>query len=131
MNESCKHHRTILSKPLSPNLPFSPAVSFGPFIFLSGIVGRNQATGEISKGDIEEQTRQAMENIRHELARAGSSLENVLKITVFLTDINRFPQMNDAYRAFFSGDTPARTCVAVSALPDPEALVEIEAVAGQ
>jgi 2-iminobutanoate/2-iminopropanoate deaminase len=131
MNESCKHHRTIVSKPLSPNLPFSPAVSFGPFVFISGIVGRDHATGEIAKGDIEGQTRQAMENIRHQLELAGSSMESVLKITVFLTDIKLFPRMNDAYCSFFSGDFPARTTVQVVAVPDPEALVEIEAVAGR
>jgi 2-iminobutanoate/2-iminopropanoate deaminase len=131
MNESCKHHRTIVSKPLSPNLPFSPAVSFGPFVFLSGIVGRNHATGEIAKGNIEEQTRQAMENIGHQLEIAGSSMESVLKITVFLTDIRLFSRMNNAYCSFFPDDFPARSCVAVTGIPDPDALVEIEAVAGR
>jgi 2-iminobutanoate/2-iminopropanoate deaminase len=131
MSEGCKHQRGIVSKPLSANLPFSPAVTFGPFVFVSGIVGRNHATGEIAKGDIATQTRQAMENIRHQLELAGSSLEQVLKVTIFLTDIKLFKQMNEAYCSFFSGDFPARTCVEVLAVPDPDALVEIECIAGK
>lgn len=130
MSESCKHHRGIVSKPLSPNLPFSPAVTFGPFVFVSGIVGRNHSTGEIVLGDIDAQTRQAMENIRHQLELAGSSLERVLKVTIFLTDMKLFRKMNDAYCSFFAEDYPARSCAEVSAVPDPEALVEIECIAG-
>jgi 2-iminobutanoate/2-iminopropanoate deaminase len=130
MSESCKHHRGIVSKPLSSNLPFSPAVTFGPFVFVSGIVGRNHSTGEISIGDIEAQTRQAMENIRHQLELAGSSLERVLKVTIFLTDMKLFKKMNESYCTFFADDFPARSCVEVSAVPDPEALVEIECIAG-
>jgi 2-iminobutanoate/2-iminopropanoate deaminase len=72
-----------------------------------------------------------MENIRHQLELAGSSLEQVLKVTIFLTDIKLFKQMNEAYCSFFSGDFPARTCVEVLAVPDPDALVEIECIAGK
>ncbi len=130
MSESCKHQRGIVSKPLSPSLPFSPAVTFGPFVFVSGLVGRNHSTGEIAIGDIDAQTRQAMENIRHQLELAGSSLERVLKVTIFLTNMKLFKKMNEAYCSFFSGDFPARSCAEVSAVPDPEALVEIECIAG-
>ncbi|MEI6509814.1 MAG: RidA family protein [bacterium] len=111
-------------------MPFSPAVTFGPFVFVSGIVGRNFATGEIAKGDIEAQTRQAMENIRAQLELAGSSLDRVLKVTVFITDMKLFGRMNEAYCSFFEGDYPARSCAEVSAVPDPEAMVEIECIAG-
>jgi 2-iminobutanoate/2-iminopropanoate deaminase len=130
MSESCKHHRGTVSKPFSPSLPFSPAVTFGPFVFVSGIIGRNFSTGEIAIGDIESQTRQAMENIRHQLELAGSSLERVLKVTVFITDMKLFQRMNKVYSSFFEGDYPARSCAEVSAVPDPEAMVEIECIAG-
>jgi 2-iminobutanoate/2-iminopropanoate deaminase len=71
-----------------------------------------------------------MENLRQELEKAGTDFEHALKVTIFITDIRLFARMNEAYRTFFPSAFPARTCVEVSSLPDPEALVEIDLIAG-
>ena len=123
------YKKEIVSKPPKPNLPYSPAVGCGPFVFTSGIVGRDPASGQIAKGDVGSQTRQAMGNIAAHLEKAGSSLDQALKATIFITDMNLYAEMNKAYSSLFSGDPPARSCVEVSRLPDPEALVEIELIA--
>ncbi len=122
--------RKVVSRVLSPSLPFSKVIAYGDLVFVSGLIGRDHETGEISP-DIKDQTRLAMENIGRELALAGTSLDNVLKATVFITDMKLFPEMNGVYRSFFATDPPARSCVEVKALPDPEALVEIEVIAGR
>jgi 2-iminobutanoate/2-iminopropanoate deaminase len=98
-------------------------------VFLSGLVGRDFRTGEITKGDITRQMQQALRNLAEHLERAGTNLENALKVTIFLTDMSLYARMNEAYVSFFKSDPPARTCVEVSKLPDPDALVEIELVA--
>lgn len=112
--------------------PFSPVVVHGDWVFVSGTVGRDPETKEIARGDVAAQTRQALETIRRHLERVGSGMDKVVKATVFLVDMAHFSQMNEAYRAAFpEGRLPARSCVQVVALPDPEALVEIEVVAGR
>jgi 2-iminobutanoate/2-iminopropanoate deaminase len=123
------YSRQIVSRPIKAALPFSPAVACGPFVFLSGLVGRDFRTGDISKGDITRQMQQALRNLAEHLERAGTNLENALKVTIFLTDMSLYARMNEAYVSFFQSDPPARTCVEVSKLPDPDALVEIELVA--
>lgn len=101
-------------------------------MFVSGTVGRDPETKEIARGDVAAQTRQALETIRRHLERVGSGMDKVVKATVFLVDMAHFSQMNEAYRAAFpEGRLPARSCVQAVALPDPEALVEIEVVAGR
>lgn len=125
MNE--QKRREIISK--ADQLPFSKVLAYGDLVFVSGMVGRNPKTGEIAVGDITAQTRQVLENIRDQLALAGTSLDKALKVTLFLTDMSLFNEMNLAYRAFFGSEFPARSCVAVTALPDPQALVEIEVMA--
>jgi 2-iminobutanoate/2-iminopropanoate deaminase len=121
--------REIIAVPDSTDLPFSTVVGFDNIIFVSGMVGRHPETGQIAAADIVEQTRQTLANIEAQLAKAGLSLKNVLKATVFLTDMELIQQMNQAYIAFFTPGLPARSCVQVTALPDPEALVEIEVIA--
>jgi|YNPNPStandDraft_1061719.scaffolds.fasta_scaffold183401_1 2-iminobutanoate/2-iminopropanoate deaminase len=112
--------------------PFSPVVVYGDLVFVSGTIGRNPETGEIARGDVAAQTRQTLETIRRRLEQVGSSMDQVVKATVFLVDMAHFPEMNEAYRAAFpEGRLPARSCVQVVALPDPEALVEIEVIAGR
>ncbi len=111
--------------------PYSPFVVYGDLVFVSGTIGRDPETGEIVRGDVAAQTRQALETIRRRLEQAGSGLEKVVKATVFLVDMAHFSQMNEAYREAFPGPLPARSCVQVTALPDPEALVEIEVIAGR
>jgi 2-iminobutanoate/2-iminopropanoate deaminase len=121
--------REVIPGPAGPGSPFSAAIAFGDLVFVSGLVGRDPATRAIAAGDIHAQTTQALSNIRDQLERAGSSKDRVLKITVFLTDMRLFERMNEAYTAFFVSELPARSCIAVAALPDEQALVEIEAIA--
>lgn len=106
--------------------PFSAAVRTGNLLFLSGQVGRRD--GKVGDG-IEEQTRFTVENIRDTLAKAGCTLEDVVKVTVFLTDMALWPKMNDVYKEFFSSEPPARSALGVNGLALPEFLVEIECVA--
>ena len=121
--------KEVISKPAKAGMPYSPAVSWGPLVFLSGIVGRDPASGQIAVGNVGSQTRQAMENIAVHLQKAGSGFEQAVKATVFITDMSLFAEMNEVYSSFFTGDPPARSCVEVAKLPDPEALVEIELIA--
>lgn len=121
--------RELLVK--SAQFPFSTAVGFGNLVFISGAIGRNPENGQIAVGDVAEQTRQTLMNLQNSLEEVGSSLEQVLKVTIFLTDMNNFSQMNAAYRSVFKDGFPARSCVEVSALPDKDALVEIEMIAGR
>jgi len=109
-------------------LPFSEAVQVGDFLFLSGQLGFVPGTRELAPGGITEETRQVMENIKAILERNGSSLDRVVKCTVFLADIGEWPAMNEVYRGFFPTDPPARSAVAVSGLA-LDARVEIECIA--
>jgi len=120
--------RRIIAVPENKNLPFSTVVGFGDLIFVSGMIGRDPETGQIA-ADIVEQTRQTLANVEAQLAKAELSLVNVLKATVFITDMRLVQEMNRAYRDFFKDGLPARSCVQVAALPDSEALVEIEVIA--
>ena len=108
--------------------PYSQAVEAGGFIFVSGQIPLVPATGEIVKGDIEAQTTQVLENLREILTAAGSSLEQAVKTTVYLTDITDFSRVNDVYARYFTKEPPARVCVEVSDLPK-QALVEIDVIA--
>lgn len=121
--------REILVKAPKETLPFSTAVGCGPFVFVSGLVGRDPDSGQIAKGDVAAQTRQAMRNLARQLEKAGTGLDHALKATIFVTDMGAYAQMNEAYASAFSAAPPARSCVEVSRLPDPEALVEIEMIA--
>lgn len=108
--------------------PYSQAIKVNGFIFASGQLGLVPATGEFSEGGIEEQTRQSLTNVKNVLEAAGSSLEKVVKTTVFLKDIKDFAAMNKVYSEFFKGEYPARSAVQMAALPK-DGLVEIEVVA--
>lgn len=119
----------IIAVPPNENLPFSSVVGFENLVFVSGLVGRHPDTGKIAVGDIVEQTRQTIANVEQQLSKAGLSLKNVMKATVFITDMGMVQKMNQVYVSFFESGLPARSCVQVVALPDPEALVEIEVIA--
>lgn len=108
--------------------PYSIATQFCDLIFTSGQLGIDPATGNLVPGGIEAETRQVLININNVLEAAGSSLENVLKTTVFLRDIEDFSKMNAVYAEFFKVDCPARSAFQVAALPKGGA-VEIETVA--
>jgi 2-iminobutanoate/2-iminopropanoate deaminase len=127
--EAKRATKEVISGPPGPGLPFSTAIAYGDLVFVSGLVGRDPVTRQIAIGDVRAQTAQALANIQAQLERAGSSLDRVLKATVFLTDMRLFGRMNEAYVAAFSTDPPARSCVAVTALPDEQAVVEIEVIA--
>ena len=108
--------------------PYSQAVKAGDLVFASGQIPLNPLTGEMVDGDIQDQTRQCLKNLRTVLEAAGSCLENIVKTTVFIVRMEDFPLINEAYGEFFPDVPPARACVEVSALPKG-AQVEVEAVA--
>lgn len=108
--------------------PYSQAIEANGMVFMSGQIPVNPATGEFVEGGIVEQTTQVFENIKNVLAEAGLTTANVVKTTVFLTDMSLFADMNAVYAKYFDGAFPARSAVAVKALPKG-ALVEIECIA--
>jgi 2-iminobutanoate/2-iminopropanoate deaminase len=108
--------------------PYSAAVKTQQLIFTAGQLGMIPETGKLIEGGIEQETRQALLNLQAILEQAGSSLELVVKTTVFLNDITEFARMNNVYADFFKHDPPARSAIQVAALPKGAA-VEIEAVA--
>jgi len=108
--------------------PYSQAIRTDSLIYTAGQIALDPATGELVSGSIEEQTRQVLSNLLNVLEAAGSSLEHVIKTTVFLKDMNDFPKMNSIYAEFFGENPPARSTVAVAGLPKG-GLVEVEAVA--
>jgi len=107
--------------------PYSQAIKTDGFVFASGQLGLNPETGKLVEG-VEEQTRQSLRNLSAVLETAGSSMENVVKTTIFLANIADFPVVNAAYGAAFSGPPPARSTVQGAALP-LGGLVESEAIA--
>jgi len=108
--------------------PYSQAIRVGHFVFTAGQLAFDPAIGKLVEGGIEEQTRQALRNIAAVLEAAGSSLDKVVKTTVFLKDMGDFKAMNGVYATFFANQPPARSTVEVAALP-LGALVEIDAIA--
>ncbi len=108
--------------------PYSQAVRVGDLIYSAGQVALVPETGKLMEGDIETQTRQVMENLAAVLQAAGSSLTQVVKTTIFVTDISDFAKVNQVYGSFFQDNPPARSTVQVAALP-LGAKVEIEVVA--
>jgi len=108
--------------------PYSQAIRSESMVFTAGQVGLDPATGELVDGGIEAQTRQVLTNLKYVLEASDSGLNYVVKTLVFLKDMNDFAKMNAIYGEFFSQNPPARSTVAVAALPKG-ALVEIEAVA--
>jgi 2-iminobutanoate/2-iminopropanoate deaminase len=123
-------HRTVISTERAPAAigPYSQAIAAGSLIFLSGQLPIDPATGALIDGDIAAMTRQIFRNIETVLAAAGSTLSKVVKVTVFLTDLNDFQAMNAAYAEFFTHDPPARSTVQVARLPR-DARIEIEVIA--
>jgi 2-iminobutanoate/2-iminopropanoate deaminase len=122
--------RKIISTKEAPDAvgPYSQAVRVGKIVYTAGQIALDPATGKIVEGDIEVQTARVMKNLQAVLEAAGTGLENVVKTTVFLKDINDFAAMNGVYGQYFGNKPPARSTVPVAGLP-LGALVEIEAVA--
>jgi len=108
--------------------PYSQAIEAGPFLFVSGQVPIDPSTGELVAGDIRQQTRQVLENIKNILGSRGLSMEQVVKTTLFLKDMGNFSQVNEVYASYFQAEPPARSTVEVAKLPR-NVDIEIEAVA--
>jgi 2-iminobutanoate/2-iminopropanoate deaminase len=108
--------------------PYSQAIKANGFLFLSGQVALDPKTGEMTGGDIRQQTERVLENVKGILEAAASNLHHVVKTTVFLKDMNDFPAMNEVYGRYFTSAPPARSTVQVARLPK-DALVEIEVIA--
>lgn len=110
------------------NLPFSEAVRVGDLLLLSGMLGFDAATGELVDGGIQPQTRATLQQIKSTVERHGSSMDRVVKCTVFLADMADWPAMNEVYVQFFPGNKPARSALGANGLA-LGARVEIECIA--
>lgn len=108
--------------------PYSQAIVSGDLIFTSGQIPLDPASGELVQGDIQAQTRQVFSNLREVLKEAGASLDDAVKVNVYMTDLKDFAALNEVYATFFTQPYPARSCVEVSSLPKG-AQVEIEIIA--
>lgn len=108
--------------------PYSQAIGIGDLVYTAGQVALDQHTGKLVEGGVQEQAEQALKNLKAVLEAAGSGLDNVVKTTVFLQNMDDYAAVNEVYGRYFSDNAPARSAVAVAALP-LGALVEIEAVA--
>jgi len=108
--------------------PYSQAIVSGDLIFTSGQIPLDPASGELVQGDIQAQTRQVFSNLREVLKEAGASLDDAVKVNVYMTDLKDFAALNEVYATFFTQPYPARSCVEVSNLPKG-AQVEIEIIA--
>lgn len=121
--------RTVIHTSKAPAAigPYSQAIRAGKFLFASGQLGLDPATGQLQEG-IEAQTRQALANLQAVLAEAGMTVDHVVKTTIFLADLNDFATVNGLYAEVFRREPPARSTVQVAALPK-NGLVEIELIA--
>lgn len=121
--------KEIISTSKAPSAigPYSQGIKIGEMVFTSGQIPVNPATGEVVT-EIKAATRQSLENVKAVLEEAGSSLEKVVKVVVFIKDMNDFGQVNEVYEEYFNENPPARSCVEVARLPK-DCVIEIEAVA--
>lgn len=122
--------KTIISTPKAPAAigPYSQAVLVNGMLFTSGVIPIDPETNTLVQGDVEAQARQAIGNLKNLIEASGSSMEKVVKTTVFIKDMNDFGKINDIYKEFFTSDFQARSCVEVARLPK-DVLIEIEAIA--
>lgn len=123
-------NKEIISTPNAPKAigPYEQAIKIGEFVYISGQIPLDPKTGNLVEGDIRVQTRRVMDNLKAILEAAGSSLERVVKATVFLKNIADFAAMNEIYAEYLGAAKPARSTVAVADLPRG-ALVEIDLIA--
>lgn len=122
--------REVISTEKAPRAvgPYSQGIKANGFVFCSGQVAINPETGELLTGSITDQTRQVLSNLKAVIEKAGSRMENVVKVTVFLRDINDYSEMNAEYAKWFGNEPPARAAIQVARLP-LDAGVEIQAIA--
>ena len=121
--------KKAISTPKAPAAigPYSQAIEVNGMVYTSGIIPVVPETGEIPEGSVE-QAKQALTNLSHLLEAAGTNMDNVIKTTVFIKEMNDFGKINEVYQTFFHSDFPARSCVEVARLPK-DVLLEIEAIA--
>ena len=120
-------HTTNAPAPIGP---YNQAVKAGSLLFVSGQVAIKPSTGEMANADIIEETHQVLQNLKSILAEAGMNFGNIVKTTIFLSDMNLFSQVNEIYAKYFDGEFPARETVAVKGLPK-NANVEISVIASK
>lgn len=122
--------KTVITSDQAPEAvgPYSAVIQAGNLVFTAGQIGIDRQIGRLVDGGLEAQTHQALKNLGYLLETAGSSYNQVVKTTVFLTDMDHYATLNGIYAEYFSGEAPARSAVAVKGLP-LGALVEIEAIA--
>lgn len=122
--------KEIISSTSAPKAvgPYSQAVKANGFLYISGQLGLDPGTGDFPSNDVVEQAEQSLRNVKAILAEAGMDFDNVIKATVFLTDISDFAKVNEVYSRYFKAPYPARSAFAITALPKG-GLVEIEVVA--
>lgn len=122
--------KTVIQTPSAPKTigPYSQAVRAGGFLFLSGQIPLDPVTGEVVGGSIEAQTEQVMKNLSEVLSAGGSSLEKVVKSTMYVKSLEDFPRVNAIYARFFPENPPARSTVEVSRLPR-DVSIEIDVIA--
>ncbi len=122
--------KNIISTDKAPQAigPYSQAVQFNNLLFVSGQIPLEPKSGEILKGDIKEQTKQILDNLNAILIEGGSSLNNVLRTTIFLTNLEDYADVNEIYAEFFKKSMPARSTVQISRLP-MDVPIEIDAIA--
>lgn len=108
--------------------PYSQAIVFNNMVFISGQIAIDPESGKLIEGNIKEQTKQTIRNVENILTAAGSDISKVIKVTVYLKDINEFTAMNEIYEEYFGNSKPARSAIEAAKLPK-DALVEIDAVA--
>lgn len=118
------------AKAPQPIGPYNQAVMVNDMIFVSGQVPVNPATGKIISNDIQEQTQQVMENIKAILEEAGLTMKNIIKASIFISDMNNFGKINEIYGKYFTEEAPARECVQVARLP-LDVDVEISVIAAK
>jgi len=121
--------KQIKTTTAAANAPFSQGIEVNGFVFLSGTLGVDGATGMFAGNDVVSQLTQIVANITEILREAGCTINDVVKATVLLTDMKDYAAMNEAYLNLFRPPYPARTCVEVSALPREGALIEVEVIA--
>ena len=121
---------SVVKTPSAPAAigPYSQGIVAGGFLFVSGQIPLDPATGEVIQGDIAGQVRRVLDNLKAIVTAGGSGMDRVVRTTVYLLDLGDFPQMNEVYREYFGVNPPARSTVGVGALPKG-ARVEIDAIA--
>ncbi|MFQ5713084.1 MAG: RidA family protein [Candidatus Scalinduaceae bacterium] len=122
--------KIVISTNNSPKAigPYSQAIQFNDLVFVSGQIPIDPGSGELVKGNIKEQTKQILENLKNILEASGSSLQNVLRTTIFLSNMDDYSMINETYVQYFESSPPARSTVQVSRLPR-DVHIEIDAIA--